>query len=77
MALPKKPKRLPAGCELPFEYDFEHPAAEVLTSYAGLLEMLGHELPSPEAAPKFLYAFHDEQRMEQAQAELPEYRLPG
>lgn len=38
---------------------------------AGLAEMLGHELPSPEAARKFLYAFHDEERIEQAQAELP------
>ncbi len=26
---------------------------------AGLGEMLGHELPSPEAARKFLYAFHE------------------
>src|SRR5512140_3818304 len=38
---------------------------------AGLGEMLGHELPSPESARKFLYAFHDEERIEQAQAELP------
>src|SRR5512138_1636730 len=38
---------------------------------AGLGEMLGHELLSPEAARKFLYAFHDEERIEQAQAELP------
>ena len=38
---------------------------------AGLAEMLGHELPSPEAARKFLYAFHDEQRIAEAQAELP------
>lgn len=33
--------------------------------------MLGHELPSPEAARKFLYQFHDEQEMERAQVELP------
>jgi hypothetical protein len=33
---------------------------------AGLAEMQGHELPSPEAARKFLYAFHDEQRIEPA-----------
>jgi hypothetical protein len=132
MALPKKPRRSPAEGELPFEYDFEHPAEEVLTAYAGvplfvravrsfdvpgsvkrhlhlkqrqrgfdeatyvesflvlnalggecledfdrlredpgLAEMLGHELPSPEAARKFLYAFHEEERLEQAQAELP------
>ena len=38
---------------------------------AGLGEMLGHELPSPEAARKFLHAFHDEERIKQAQAELP------
>jgi hypothetical protein len=38
---------------------------------AGLKEMLGHEVPSPEAARKFLYQFHDEQEMERAQAELP------
>jgi len=38
---------------------------------ARLGEMLGHELPSPEAARKFLYAFHEEGRIEQAQAELP------
>ena len=37
---------------------------------AGLAEMLGYELPSPEAARKFLYQFHDEQKIEQAQAEL-------
>jgi len=38
---------------------------------AGLAEMLGHELPSPEAARKFLYQFHDESRIEAAQQELP------
>jgi Transposase DDE domain group 1 len=38
---------------------------------AGLGQMLGHELPSPEAARKFLYCFHDQERIEQAQAELP------
>lgn len=37
---------------------------------AGLKEMLGHELPSPEAARKFLYQFHDEQEVERAQTEL-------
>jgi hypothetical protein len=37
---------------------------------AGLDEMLGHEMPSPEAARKFLYQFHDESRMETAQQEL-------
>jgi hypothetical protein len=38
---------------------------------AGLAQMLGQQLPSPEAARKFLYCFHDEERIEQAQAELP------
>ena len=37
----------------------------------GLQEMLGHEVPSPEAARKFLYQFHDESKREQAQQELP------
>jgi len=36
MALAKKPGRSPAEGELPFEYDFEHPAEEVLTAYAGI-----------------------------------------
>jgi len=37
---------------------------------AGLAEMLGHEIPSPEAARKFLYQFHDQSRIEAAQQEL-------
>jgi hypothetical protein len=37
----------------------------------GLREMLGHEVPSPEAARKFLYQFHDEEKVKQAQRELP------
>jgi hypothetical protein len=44
---------------------------ERLREDAGLKEMLGHEVPSPEAARKFLYQFHDEQEIEKAQAELP------
>jgi len=32
--------------------------------------MLGHGMPSPEAALKFLYQFHDESRIEAAQSEL-------
>lgn len=36
----------------------------------GLRQMLGHEVPSPEAARKFLYQFHDEEKLEQAQREL-------
>jgi hypothetical protein len=38
---------------------------------AGLAEMLGHELPSPEAARKFLYGFHEEGAIERAQQALP------
>ena len=37
----------------------------------GLREMLGHAVPSREAARKFLYQFHDESKLEQAQKELP------
>ena len=44
---------------------------ERLREDVGLSEMLGHGLPSPEAARQFLYQFHDEQLIEQAQAELP------
>lgn len=36
----------------------------------GLAGMLGHEVPSPEAARKFLYQFHDPEKIEQAQREL-------
>jgi DDE family transposase len=36
----------------------------------GLAEMLGHVVPSPEAARKFLYQFHDEAKLEEAQKEL-------
>ena len=36
----------------------------------GVKELIGHDLPSPEAARKFLYQFHDEQLIEQAQGRL-------
>lgn len=39
----------------------------------GVRELIGHDLPSPEAARKFLYQFHDEQLIEEAQQRL----LPG
>jgi len=39
----------------------------------GLKELIGHDLPSPEGARKFLYHFHDEQLIEQARQRL----LPG
>ena len=35
--------------------------------------MIGHELPSPAAALQFLYAFHEEAKIEEAQ----QRRLPG
>jgi len=37
----------------------------------GLAEMLGHSVPSPAAALKFLYRFHDAAAIQQAQQELP------
>ena len=36
----------------------------------GLKDLIGHDLPSPEAARKFLYEFHDPQLIEQAQQQL-------
>jgi hypothetical protein len=36
----------------------------------GVKELIGHDLPSPEAARKFLYQFHDEHLIEQAQQRL-------
>ena len=41
----------------------------------GLKELIGHDLPSPEAARKFLYQFHDEQLIEQAQQQLEPGRV--
>jgi len=43
---------------------------------AGLAEMLGHAIPSAEAGRKFLYQFHDEAKIEQAQRELPVEEWP-
>ncbi|MGH9378861.1 MAG: hypothetical protein ACRD1I_08680, partial [Terriglobia bacterium] len=39
----------------------------------GLAEMIGHELPSAEAARQFLYVFHEDEKIEEAQ----QRRLPG
>ena len=41
-----------------------------LREEAGLREMLGHQLPSPEAARNFLYQFHDSKMIEEAQQSL-------
>jgi hypothetical protein len=38
---------------------------------AGLAEMLGHEFASPEVARKFLYQFHADELIEQAQQQRP------
>ena len=46
---------------------------EQLRADAGLSEMLGHGVPSPEAARKFLYEFHDEENI----AAAKQARLPG
>lgn len=47
--------------------DLEHLRAD-----PGLAEMIGHEVPSPEAARKFLYAFHEQEKIEEAkQRRLP------
>jgi hypothetical protein len=44
-----------------------------LRADAGLSELLGHAVPSAEAAGKFLYQFHDGEKIEQAQQGL----VPG
>ena len=46
--------------------DFQH-----LREDAGLKEMLGHEVPSPESARQFLNRFHSEEKLEQI-AFIPE-----
>jgi Transposase DDE domain group 1 len=39
----------------------------------GLVDLIGHDLPSPSAALQFLYAFHEEEKIEEAkQQRLPE-----
>jgi hypothetical protein len=43
---------------------------EQLRADPGLAELIGHGIPSPEAARKFLYAFHDEEKVQEAQQEL-------
>lgn len=43
---------------------------ERLREDGGLAEMLGHEMPSPEAARKFLYQFHDEAKITEAKQQL-------
>jgi Transposase DDE domain group 1 len=43
---------------------------DALREDGGLAEMLGHVVPSAEAARKFLYQFHDGEKIEQAQQAL-------
>src|SRR5262245_41809305 len=43
---------------------------ERLRQDAGLAEMLGHAIPSPEAARKFLYEFHDEAKVQASRKQL-------
>src|SRR5438270_10858234 len=38
---------------------------ERLRADPGLGQLIGHEVPSPEAARKFLYAFHEEEKIQQ------------
>jgi hypothetical protein len=45
--------------------DFEH-----LRSDRALAQLIGHALPSPDAARRFLYAFHDEEKLAQARQRL-------
>jgi len=45
--------------------DFAH-----LREDAGVAEMVGYEVPGPEGARKFLYQFHEEENIEQAQQQL-------
>jgi hypothetical protein len=45
---------------------------ERLRGDPGLAELVGHELPSPSAALQFLYAFHEQEKIEEAkQRRLP------
>ena len=44
---------------------------ERLREDGGLAGMLGHEIPSPEAAREFLYHFHDEEKIAEAKQQLP------
>jgi hypothetical protein len=48
---------------------------DALREDAGLAEMLGHAVPSAEAARKFLYQFHEGEKLEQAQQALAGERV--
>jgi len=44
---------------------------ERLREDGGLAELIGHEIPSPEAARNFLYEFHDQAEIKEAPQQLP------
>ena len=44
---------------------------------AGLESMLGYMVPSPEAARKFLYAFHEEAKIKEAKIKEAKARIPA
>lgn len=46
--------------------DFE----QLLRADAGLAELIGHGMPSPEAARNFLYEFHEDAKIVEAQLRL-------
>lgn len=46
---------------------------EILREDRGLAELIGHEIPSASAARKFLYEFHEEEKLEEARQQV----LPG
>jgi len=48
---------------------------DALREDGGLAEMLGHAVPSAEAARKFLYQFHEGEKIEQAQQALAAGRV--
>src|SRR2546430_6759505 len=45
---------------------------EQLRADAGLAELIGHAMPTPEAARNFLYEFHEDAKIEEAQLRLKE-----
>jgi len=42
---------------------------------AGLSEMLGHNMPSPDAARRFLYQFHEQDKIEEARQNREQGRI--
>ena len=56
------------GCGGDYLEDFDQ-----LRGDEGLAELIGHQLPSSSAARKFLYGFHEDEKIEQAK----EQRLPS